>query len=786
MATSDLCAILQNHTNAATATGSNNGLISTSSSSNYPNLHTQAHYSSGNIMDNINEHSEQQICSSVLSLLDDQSNDVQSVAVKTLGELLKIVHEQQAIEIANRLCTLMLDKEKKELRDVYTIGLRTLIQTVSPLSMGETISQILVDRLMDGIRRVSLATQDKDYDYISCILDVMTDLITKFGSSSRAIQKRQHELLNATLELSLSTTQRPEVKKRAGNVIGCLAVVMSDDLLFHLVQTLLNYIRGASESKTKVSSSIDTQACIQTMCTISGRVGKRLSKHIDKIVPIFLQFCSPEDAYISHENDEDDDYDNNIDVTSSSSSSNQLRESCFAGFESFLLNCPKEVEPFLPRIVHSAIAFMRYDPNYNEIDEDEEDMDMEEDGYDDEDEEDEEYSDEDFDNYSDDEDDDAWKVRRSAVRTLNALVHVVKNAPMLWTEEFTYFGEKKKTPAGALVNRFKERDEACRVDVIECFTGLLNTTIVATNDDSKNTLQIVKEKYVPTINKACHGQLSINAKKTGEKTKSSILALISVVCAVPGGLGNADQINTILTHAKRILTDNTGTKTLKLDALCMIRSIFTSGAHDPTDLRNSLNVILPSLCTAVQEDWYKIIAEALRVIAELPSLIDLEDLNYPTSNITQQLYSAISPRLAAHDLDQEIKEYALNAAGTLLISLHRYLSETQKEDLLKRILERLENETTRIVAIKTISHIAKAEPKLDISCILSKALIELATLVRQQNRGVKQSALETINTIIVAYGKDDIALEDELLDSVLNALGSSIVDGDAHLSHLSL
>jgi cullin-associated NEDD8-dissociated protein 1 len=52
---------------------------------------------------------------------------------------------------------------------------------------------------------------------------------------------------------------------------------------------------------------------------------------------------------------------------------NELRESCFAGFESFVLRCPKEVKPHLPKIIHSALAYLSYDPNYSygEDDEDE-------------------------------------------------------------------------------------------------------------------------------------------------------------------------------------------------------------------------------------------------------------------------------------------------------------------------------------------------------------------------------------------------------------------------------
>ena len=222
----------------------NHPSYASSSASNYPSSSSPHpnHY----VMDNINEHNEQQICSAVLSLLDDASNDIQSVAVKTLGELIKIVNEQQTIEIANRLCVFVLDKDEKEIRDVYTIGLRTLIKTVPP-RMGDSVSDILVGRMIDAIR-LMVVSQVDDSDMLCCILDVLTDLITKFGSNSRAIQLRQSDILNATLNLSLSTKHRDEVKKRAGTVIGCLSVVISDDLLFHLAQTLLNYIGGGGES----------------------------------------------------------------------------------------------------------------------------------------------------------------------------------------------------------------------------------------------------------------------------------------------------------------------------------------------------------------------------------------------------------------------------------------------------------------------------------------------------------------------------------------------------------
>ena len=116
---------------------------------------------------------------------------------------------------------------------------------------------------------------------------------------------------------------------------------------------------------------------------------------------------------------------------------------------------------------------------------------------------------------------------------------------------------------------------------------------------------------------------------------------------------------------------------------------------DSNVLRKSIAVLLPSLCSAVNEDWYKIIAEALRVLAEIPRFVDVEDMDFPPEAVASQLYYAISPRLAAHDLDQEIKEYALGSSGALLSLLHPYLIPSHKEDMLKLISERLENKIVK-------------------------------------------------------------------------------------------
>jgi cullin-associated NEDD8-dissociated protein 1 len=301
---------------------------------------------------------EKKICTAVLRLLHDKSNDVQAIAVKTLGVLLTTVQQEQVLEIADSLADQVLDASKNELRDVYAIGLRTLVKTV-PAAMGQRLQ--LVGRLLDGIR-------SGDPEIVIQCLDILTDYLQRFG----ALCTRQHEPILQVCLAQLSS-DRELVRKRAGNTLACLSVCLSDALLLRMVQALL---------------AQTAPQMIRTMCTVSGAVGHRLQQgQIDSMIPIFLEYASK---------GEEDDMDEE---------SNDLREACFMGFESFVTRCPNQVEPHLENIITSALEFMAYDPNYSY---DVEDAVEEEEDYSGED----EYDDDEED---DEEDDESWKGNASSM-----------------------------------------------------------------------------------------------------------------------------------------------------------------------------------------------------------------------------------------------------------------------------------------------------------------------------------------------------------------------------------
>jgi cullin-associated NEDD8-dissociated protein 1 len=280
----------------------------------------------------IDETMERRICAAVLKQLDDQSNDVQSVAVKCLAIILKKVHQTQVGEICDKLCALILEG-KDALRDIYSIGLKTLIADV-PDEMGLLVSERLTGRLLNGITRTGSDDIKRE------CLDNMADLLRRFG---HLIGKDHDDIMNAVVRQL--DNEKSALRKRAAVCLGSLAVVSSDSLLNKLVELILGQIEAAEK---KSSCSADARTLIQTVGTISRTVGYRLGRHLDRLVPLFLRFCGSADE-----------------ESSQNEAADELREHCLPGLESFVLRCPKEVSPYVTLILETALGFMKYDPNYS-------------------------------------------------------------------------------------------------------------------------------------------------------------------------------------------------------------------------------------------------------------------------------------------------------------------------------------------------------------------------------------------------------------------------------------
>ncbi|KAL3213225.1 hypothetical protein MRX96_035569 [Rhipicephalus microplus] len=148
---------------------------------------------------------------------------------------------------------------------------------------------------------------------------------------------------------------RLAVRKRSITAIGYLVMSCSQGLFNKLMDTLL-------EELAKNTSTSTTRTYIQCIGTISRQAGHRMGDHLERLMPLMVEYCKVED--------------------------DELREHCLQGFESLLRRCPKELVPHVPTIMKICLEDSQGESE---------------------------------DEYSDD-DDMSWKVRRAAAKCLEAVI----------------------------------------------------------------------------------------------------------------------------------------------------------------------------------------------------------------------------------------------------------------------------------------------------------------------------------------------------------------------------
>ncbi|RLN67459.1 hypothetical protein BBP00_00001615 [Phytophthora kernoviae] len=262
---------------------------------------------------------EPKVCAAVLKQLDDKSNDVQSIAVKCLGILVTKVQVSQVADICAKLCDLILNG-KPELRDIYSIGLKTIVADVSQAT-GASIATGVCSRLLIGLGK------DKDTAVKAETLDILTDLLRRCGYDIAT----EHATIMELLIVQLGDDS-PLVRKRATACVGSLGVMASDVLVSRLVEHLIKGIQGLSDSA-------NVRTLIQTIGMLSRTAGHRLGQHLDAVIGILVQFCGdPEDESLQNED------------------ADELRGNCFQAFEAFMIRFAKALG-----LIESLVRIIRSD-----------------------------------------------------------------------------------------------------------------------------------------------------------------------------------------------------------------------------------------------------------------------------------------------------------------------------------------------------------------------------------------------------------------------------------------
>ncbi|NXF66238.1 CAND1 protein, partial [Ciccaba nigrolineata] len=681
----------------------------------------------------LDEDSEKKVVKMLLKLLEDKNGEVQNLAVKCLGPLVGKVKEYQVETIVDTLCTNMLS-DKEQLRDISSIGLKTVISELPPASTGSSMTANVCKKITAQL--TGAIGKQEDVSVQLEALDILSDMLSRLGGTLYSF----HSSILSCL-LPQLTSPRLAVRKRAIIALGHLVLTCSGNIFSELTEHLL------AELKRNESTST-TRTYIQCVAGISRQAGHRIGEHLEKIIPLIVQYCNVED--------------------------DELREYCFQAFESFVRRifichdrCPKEIDPHIPNVMGLCLKYITFDPNYNYDNEEEEEEEMMEsaNGEDEEQESDDEYS---------DDDDISWKVRRSAAKCLEAIV----------SSRHDLLQDFYKTLSPVLISRFKEREENVKADIFSAYISLLKQTLPiqswlhASDASGKDEVPLTMlQNQVPNIVKALHKQLKEKSIKSRQGCFSLLTELANIL---PGCL--ADHIPALIPGIVFSLADKSSSSNMRIDTLSFLHVLLCN--HQPEVFHPHIKSLLPPVVTCIADPFYKITSEALLVTQQLVKVLRPLDKPCPfdAKPYVKDLFTATLKRLKAADIDQEVKERAISCMGQIIYNLGDHLS-ADLQPTLKIFLERLKNEITRLTTVKALTLIASSPLKIDLRPILGEGFPILASFLRKNQRALKLSTLTALDILVKNYSD---SLKPAMIESVLTELPALITENDMHVSQVAI
>uniref|UniRef100_A0A0N5AZJ8 TIP120 domain-containing protein n=1 Tax=Syphacia muris TaxID=451379 RepID=A0A0N5AZJ8_9BILA len=709
----------------------------------------------------LDEETERKVVRMLLKLLEDKNGEVQNLAIKCLGPLINKVKESQAEAIVDNLCTNMISGNE-QLRDVSSVALKTVIAELSP---SEALSTNVIVRVVPKLTGALSKVAPTEASVRLEILEIIADVLLRYGPALMTFLSPLQEVIMAQL-----FSDRQALRKRSVVALGNLLIAAPKGLYANTMGTLINQL-----SRDKVPL-LHVRTLVQTTQYICKCTGNRFSPYLQQLVPVILR-------YTLECNDD------------------ELQESCIQAFDSFLYRCPKDMSVYVPKIVELVSNLLKHDPNYTYDEEDDnldeqKEMDVDEAESD---------QDDDGDEYSDD-DDMSWKVRRASAKCIEALIASRR-------EQIVEFSE---TLGSLLISRFKEREDNVKWDIFHAFTQLLcqirnlfpNFSSLCLSDEEKeSSLSRYKEGDIILVNGAVllksavsDEQLSVlkildhqipalvriinkQLKTKVVKTKQCCFILLTqLLRAYPGCLAN--HLHLLVAGVQAAMTDKTSNTNLKIDTLTFLSIALCT--HAPEKIHPYMSVLVPLIVQAVKDPFYKVSAGALDVTLALirvlrPSRPSATFLD--SSTFVGSIYLAVAEKLKANDIDQEVKEKAITSIGLLIATFGDYLHDELRL-CLPILLERLRNEMTRLVTVKSLTTIVNSPLKINLEAILPDTLLLLAEFLRKNQRALKIATLNLLDSLVNKYTHG--GLDSNELEKVLAETPGLISELDLQISQLVL
>ncbi|VDO52775.1 unnamed protein product [Haemonchus placei] len=655
----------------------------------------------------LDDDSEKKVVRMLIRLLDDNNGEVQNLAVKCLGTVTQRVKEAQAETLVDALCSMMV-AGSESLRDVSSIALKTV---VGHLPVANTVFVTnLMKRLVPKLNAALEQTKPNDSVRLE-VVDVIGDVLTRFGSLIAPVHR---EVRSSFINVPSSFYQFLHTQK-----------ILLDQLLLE---------RPALKKKSTLALSA-----------------------MMAVVPKIIEQVEAAD---------DD----------------ELKEALLQSLETFLYRCPREMAAYQDQVLRIVTTDLTYDPNYSYSD-DEEEQSMEiGDGDTDED---------DAEDYSDD-DDMSWKVRRASAKTIEAMI--VSRRDQL--------SMSVQTLGPLLISRLREREENVRIDIYNAYIAILsqarlvvpNALAALHKDDTEEPIKIGTTLFSPSALSGeqqqlleaiaaqsepllkvctfvevtfafCYWHCIVQAvmkqlRLKSPKTRSLCFDLLAnFVRTLPGSL--ASYLPSLLPGLSNAVLDRSSGAPMKIDALSLLARVIK--CHDNNVFAPHLESIVQLTVGAIQDSFYKVSAEGLSVASLLVPVIR----DCGSGNLVPTLYNAIFEKLKINDIDQEVKERAIYAAG-LFIATFADDMPAMVPTTLELMMERLRNEMTRLYAVRALIMIAESRnPLVDISPIVPFLLPTFTEFLKKNSRALRIGTLHLIEALLL---RGDISVLDSEDLTLLSSL----------------
>lgn len=673
---------------------------------------------------------ENKVLRQVLQLVQDKISEVKNQAVKCLGQLIKIIRENQMEYVVDRLIDFSSGKDE-ELRDISGLALKTITAELPP---GGKIAAKACEKLTPKLLE-QLSNSATPPDTLLETLSILSILITRFPAyvANPDLQPQPLQVLTPML-----SHPRPAVRKRAITTLAQFLPTTRAVLFSELLSG--SVIPGLGPS----ANVHNQRTTVQLVAAIARHTPHQIGPELNSIVPSIVKAVQREDE--------------------------ELQESCLQALEALVLRCPTEVTPFLSSVVSVGCQFIKYDPNYAG-DADDEDEEMADEDDDDE----AELGDE----YSDDEDT-SYKIRRSATKLLDA---VVETRPELLITIY-------KDVSPVLISRFGDREETVRVEVWATYASLLKQTgvyggvaYVKEQDhiiggkrkrgegmDVEETPYTLLRSQVPALAKSLLNQLK--SPKTSPTTLQAGFSLLHTLLDVlPGSLTNFSPQIITTTRTVLLQSSKTSASTLHITCLSFVASFFSS--HPPPTFASSLDSITPILLKSLGEKHPRIASESFRVFSALLNAMK----PVKGGDWVDPVYNEAVQRLGNHDTDAEVRVCAEVCIGDLWVSATDVMKgKNRKEwDAMCRTTGRTDG------AVQVVTRVA-SEVEIDDNWV-NGCIQWLLMLLKKSGRAGKSHMFDCLQALLRRYKS---GIPADLPSNLVSLLKTYITTADISLMSLAL